>query len=158
MKNNCYIQIKQQHSKSKKKKKVIRKLDYKINISTIFFKFNNVFITSSKFKRYGNIFIFLTILKSLSCGQFIKTCTSYGKVRKLSIITLNKLINKFMLFLVYSKSNNINIVFKNKSYYKKTLLFLFLKFNNIKGIKLRTISHVINYPYNGCRLKKRKFK
>ncbi|GIX66448.1 hypothetical protein BcabD6B2_58850 (apicoplast) [Babesia caballi] len=48
----------------------IQDIEYKIIISTIFFKFNNVFINVSKFHKYGNVFIFITILKSLSCGQF----------------------------------------------------------------------------------------
>ncbi|GFE55957.1 ribosomal protein S11 (apicoplast) [Babesia ovis] len=134
------------------------KLDYEINVSTILFKFNNLFITSSKFKRYGNTFIFVTILKSLSCGQFKKKCSSYRKVKKLSILTLNKLLNKFIVFLVYNEKNDIHIIFKNKSTFKRTLLFLFLKFNDLKAIKLNTVSHILNYPYNGCRLKKRKFK
>nr|YP_009170365.1 ribosomal protein S11 [Babesia orientalis]ALE29365.1 ribosomal protein S11 [Babesia orientalis] len=142
---------------SKSTYKVVN-LNYKINVSTIFFKFNNIFVTSSKFKRYGNIFIFLTILKALSCGQFVKKCSSYKKVKKLSVMTLNKLLNKFIVFLVYKEQNDIHLVFKNKSYYKKTLLFLFLKFNDLKGIKLRTVSHILSYPYNGCRLKKRKYK
>nr|QAX27007.1 ribosomal protein S11 [Babesia sp. Dunhuang] len=141
-----------------KVKNTVKKTSYIINISTIFFKFNNVFITVSKFHKYGNIFVFITILQSLSCGQFKKKCSSYQKIKKLSVTTLNKLLNKFIVYLVYNEKNNIHIVFKNKSYYKRTLLFLLLKFHDLKGIYISTISHIFNYSYNGCRLKKRKFK
>ncbi|GIX66449.1 hypothetical protein BcabD6B2_58860 (apicoplast) [Babesia caballi] len=73
-------------------------------------------------------------------------------------MTINKLINKFIIFLVYNGHISTHIIFKNKSYYKKTLLFLFIKFYTLKGVYVCTISNILNYPYNGCRLKKRKFK
>nr|QAX27035.1 ribosomal protein S11 [Babesia motasi]QAX27066.1 ribosomal protein S11 [Babesia motasi] len=138
--------------------KNISSLNYKIIISSILFKFNNIFVTVSKFQKYGNTFIFITILKSLSCGQFKKKQSTYVKTKKLSLLTLNKLLNKFIIFLVYNENKNVHIIFKNQSHYKKTLLLLFIKFHLLKGINICTITHILNHPYNGCRLKKRKFK
>nr|QAX27097.1 ribosomal protein S11 [Babesia motasi]QAX27126.1 ribosomal protein S11 [Babesia motasi] len=136
----------------------ISSLNYKIIVSSILFKFNNIFITVSKFQKYGNTFTFVTVLKSLSCGQFKKKQSTSTKTKKLSLLTLNKLLNKFIIFLVYNENKNIHIIFKNQSNYKKTLLLLFIKFHLLKGINICTIAHILNYPYNGCRLKKRKFK
>lgn len=152
---------KKKYKKYKYKKFIKNYLYNNIIISTIFFKFNNVFITISKFNQYGKLFIFILLLKSLSCGHFKNKYISYKTIKdskKLSILTLNKLINKFIIFLIYNKYTHIHIIFKNNSYNKKILLSIFIQFYILKGIHIYTISYILNYAYNGCRLQKRKFK
>nr|QKG04103.1 ribosomal protein S11 [Babesia gibsoni] len=140
---------------------IIKNKNFELVISIILFKSNNIFITISKFKQHGDIFIFIKILKSLSCGNFKKKYYSYNKIKntkKLSIVTLNKLINKFILFLIYKNYTHTHIIFKNNSNNKKNLLSIFIQFHLLKGLYIYTISYILAYPYNGCRLKKRKFK